>query len=227
MDQATLVEMQIDDGKRLIHRLIDEGIGVSAACWVKESESGWWYLYLATPLVGETGATRPAYRRVNDVIRALEKEGFGISPLEVKLIGPDDPIAKDVIAVRDRNPVRSPIWFRGNRLGELGVEEAYIYPPRIGMRRVFVFEYRRKGQTTHWDAVSPGHCVQLAPDDRWIDGEVRFAQEGGKIVIRVYSEEALQEDDAAPAGELADEEFQKRLPGHTIVPAGEEKTLMG
>ena len=64
MAQATLVEMQINDGLRLIHRLADEGVLVAAAGWVKEIESGQWFLYLATSLVGEDGATRPAYRRV-------------------------------------------------------------------------------------------------------------------------------------------------------------------
>ena len=52
MAQASLVEMQIIEGQTLIDRLTHEGIGVTAAAWVKESESGDWYLYLATPLVG-------------------------------------------------------------------------------------------------------------------------------------------------------------------------------
>ena len=100
MAQATLVEMQINEGQRLIDRLAQEGIAVTAAAWVKESESGDWYLYLATPLVGEDGATRPAYRRVNTVIREMKKEGFWMDPVEIKVIGPHDPIAKDMVAHR-------------------------------------------------------------------------------------------------------------------------------
>jgi hypothetical protein len=129
MDQAALVEMQIQDGQRLIERLAQEGVAVTAAGWVKESESGLWFLYLATPLVGDDGATRPAYRRVNTLIRAMQKEGFGIDPLEIKVIGPHDPIARDMAAQRDGRLARTPAWFRGSRLGELAVEEAYIYPP--------------------------------------------------------------------------------------------------
>ena len=51
MDQATLVDMQIEDGRRLVERLVGAGVPVTVAAWVKESESGWWYLYLVTPLV--------------------------------------------------------------------------------------------------------------------------------------------------------------------------------
>jgi hypothetical protein len=128
MAQATLVEMQINEGQRLIDRLAQNGIAVTAAAWVKESESGDWYLYLATPLVGEDGATRPAYRRVNAVIREMQKEGFGLDLFEKKVIGPHDPIAKDMVANRGGRPGGPPTPFRGSRLGDLALEEAYIYP---------------------------------------------------------------------------------------------------
>lgn len=127
MDQATLVETQIQDGQRLLDRLTREGVAVTAACWVKESDSGDWYLYLATPLVGEDGATRAAYHQVNTVIRAMQTEGVWIE-LEKKVIAPHDPIARDVVAYRDLRPTRTGMWFRGSRLGELAVEAAYIYP---------------------------------------------------------------------------------------------------
>jgi hypothetical protein len=129
MAQATLVEMQIQDGQRLIDRLAREGVPVTAAAWVKESESGDWYLYLATTLVSESGGKRPAYRRVNAVIREMQKEGFGMDQFEKKVISPHDPIAKDIVANRSGRPGGAPTLFRGSRLGELAVEEAYIYPP--------------------------------------------------------------------------------------------------
>jgi len=129
MAQTSLVEMQIQDGQRLLERLAQEGVVVTAACWVLESDSGQWYLYLATPLVGENGSTRPAYRRVNAAIREMEKEGNWMEPLDnKKVIGPHDPIAKDIMAYRDGRSVRTPSWFPGSRLGELAVEAAYVYP---------------------------------------------------------------------------------------------------
>jgi hypothetical protein len=128
MAQATLVEMQIKEGQRLIDRLAQEGVAVPAAAWVKESDSGDWYLYLATPLVSEGGKKKPAYHRVNTVIREMRKEGFGMDPFAKKVIGPNDPIAKDLVAHRDGRPGGPPTLFRGSRLGDLAVEEAYIYP---------------------------------------------------------------------------------------------------
>jgi hypothetical protein len=129
MDQTALVEIQIQDGQRLIERLNREGVGVIAAAWVKEGDSGQWYLYLVTPLVGEDGAKRPAYRRVNTVVRAMQQEGFWFDSSDIKVIGPHDPIARDLVAQQDRRPARKPTWFRGSRLGERAVETAYIYPP--------------------------------------------------------------------------------------------------
>jgi len=131
MDQGTLVGLQIEEGQRLIDRLAREDIAVTAACWAKESESRQWFLYLATPLVGEDGATRSAYRRVNMVIREMQKEGFAIDPFEIKLIGPHDPMARDMLTEGGSRLARTPTRFRGNRLGELTVEEAYIYAPPV------------------------------------------------------------------------------------------------
>jgi hypothetical protein len=128
MAEATLVDMELKEGQRLIDRLAQEGVVVTAAAWVKESESDDWYLYIVTPLVGEEGEKRTAYHRVNEVIREMQEEGFGMDPFAKKTIGPNDPIAKDLIAHREGRPGGSPIPFRGSRLGDLDIEEAYIYP---------------------------------------------------------------------------------------------------
>ncbi len=126
MDQKVVVGQQFEEGRLFIEHLMRGGFPVTAAAWLKETESGRWYLYLATPLVGENTGTRAAYRRKNELIR---NERFGIGPLEVKVIGPHNPIAQAMIAARDRCSSRVSIcWFRGDRLGPLEVDEAYIYP---------------------------------------------------------------------------------------------------
>jgi hypothetical protein len=214
MAQATLVEKQINDGLRLIHRLADQGVLVAAAGWVKEIESGQWFLYLATSLVGEDGATLPAYRRVNRVIREMQKNGFSIDPLEIKVIGPHDPIAKDMLAQRGNYYASFPARFNGSRLGELAVDEAYIYPATADKRRIFVIEYQRKGQTTHWDFVN-FDCIPCSPEDQWTDGDVRVEHDGGRLIFKVYSEEALLEGESE-AEKLAEDEFRRCFPGHTI-----------
>jgi hypothetical protein len=120
--------MHIKEGQRLIDRLIEAGVAVTAAAWVHETETGDWYLYLATPLVTDDGGTRQAYRRVNEVMRELEKEGFGMDLIAKKVIGVHDPIAADLVAKRKGRPGGPPTPFRGIRLGDLAVEEAFIYP---------------------------------------------------------------------------------------------------
>jgi hypothetical protein len=128
MAQATLLDMHIKEGQRLLDRLAEERVAVTAAAWVNETETGDWYLYLATPLVTDDGGTRQAYRRVNEVIRELEKEGFGMDLIAKKVIGVHDPIAAGLVANRTSRPGGPPTPFRGARLGDLAVEEAFIYP---------------------------------------------------------------------------------------------------
>lgn len=128
MDQGTLVSMQVEDGQRLLVSLIGEGVPVTAAAWVKESESGVWFLYLVTPLVGEDGGTLTAYRRVNAVIRELPQP-VGIDPLEIKVVGPDSPAGKAFRDLQQRARGLTLLRHAGPRLGDLGIEGAYVYPP--------------------------------------------------------------------------------------------------
>jgi hypothetical protein len=128
MGQGSLVEMLIDDGKRLIDRLSEEGVAVTAACWLKEAEDSQWFLYLATPLVSEEGATKAAYRRVNTVIRQMPQP-FWIDSLEIKLVGAGSPLARAVQDLHSRYPGPSPIPYRGSQLGDINIEAASIYPP--------------------------------------------------------------------------------------------------
>jgi hypothetical protein len=79
--------------------------------------------------VGEDGGERPAYHRINAVISEMQKEGFGMDPFAKKVIGPNDPIARDMLAQRGGRPGGPPTPFRGTRFGDLALEEAYIYPP--------------------------------------------------------------------------------------------------
>jgi hypothetical protein len=134
MDQDTLVEMLKDDGQRLIDRLIEEGVGVSGACWLKEAENGLWFLYIATPLVDEGGATLAAYRRVNAVQRNLQQP-LSLDPLLIRLVGPDSPVSQAVQEVHRRYPGRTPTHVGGTRFGGVSVEGVYVYPPSPAVAR--------------------------------------------------------------------------------------------
>jgi hypothetical protein len=128
MHYVPLVEDQIEDGRRLMARLVAEGFKVTAASWIWDSEDGQWYLFLASPVVDHEGEIK-AYRRVH-LLMGQMPQPFSLHPLDVKVIEKADPITKDVVAFRDRYAGRSPTWFRGTRLGELAIEAAaYVYPP--------------------------------------------------------------------------------------------------
>ncbi len=129
MDQVTLVNRQLEDGLRLADRLSQSGFTVTAAGWIKASEDGQWFLYLASPFVDEEGALR-AYRHVLPLIRQMPQPS-AIDPFEIKLIGAANPLAQEMAAIGARYPGKSPFWFRGDRLGNLTVEGAYIYPVPI------------------------------------------------------------------------------------------------
>jgi hypothetical protein len=124
MDQGTLVEMEIQEGKRLIDHLVEEGVPVTGAAWLKEEENGRWYLYIVTPLVTEEGGTRPAYRRVNAVIRQMS-EPPRLPPFSQMVVAPASPVGQKVQELQRKAPVR----FDGPRFGDVLVEGAYVYPP--------------------------------------------------------------------------------------------------
>jgi hypothetical protein len=124
MDQATLVEHQIDDVPRLIDQLKGDTFDVKAAFWLYTSEADQWFLYLVSDVVDRVGTTE-AYKIVYRSMRQLTD--LWINPFEVKLIGPDDPIAKAVMEMRANMRAPLPTRVRGSKLGEIYIENAYIY----------------------------------------------------------------------------------------------------
>jgi hypothetical protein len=127
MDQESLVTVQLEDGRRLLERLARAEIPVVVAAWIKESESGLWYLYLVTPLVVEDDVTRPAYRRVNEVIQEMPQRRM-IGPLEIKVVWPNGAVGTALRELVERYPGTSPFRYGGSRLGDLNIEGAYVYP---------------------------------------------------------------------------------------------------
>ena len=55
MDQGTLVEEKIDDGRRFVERFAADGNPVQAAFWVKTAEEGIWFLYVTTDIFDRDG----------------------------------------------------------------------------------------------------------------------------------------------------------------------------
>lgn len=128
MDQSTFVENQIDDGRRFVERFAADGHPVQAAFWVKTAEEGLWFLYLATAIVDQAGPSA-AYRAVQSSLQKLE--GTSLSMAEVKVVSPNNPIARDILAVMARYPEQLATRFGGKTLRSMAVEQTYIYPSHV------------------------------------------------------------------------------------------------
>ncbi len=123
MDTVTLVENHVKDGERLLDRLAENGIEVASAAWLKPSEDERWGLIIVTPLVDRHGV-REAYGEVYSALRSLEN--IWITDSDIKLIGEQSPIAKD-LAKAMAGPYRLPMILRRHLLGGLPVHEVYLY----------------------------------------------------------------------------------------------------
>lgn len=129
MDPIPLVTEQIDGGRKLVERLAENGIAVTAAGWVKESDSWQWYLYLVTSLVGEDGATTPAYRRINTVLRAGPQPPE-VDPFQIKVVGSSEPVGEAILGAQ-RHGGRLSGSYGGASLGGMSIDGACLYPPLV------------------------------------------------------------------------------------------------
>jgi hypothetical protein len=128
MDKDTLVENRINYGRLLVEELPQRGFPVAAGFWLKPTVDGKWRFYLVSSAVDAEGLTE-AYGQLHPVVRAMPQP-FWIDPLEIKLIGPSNPIARDAIAYLSSAsaPRLAPVPWGGTRLGDVIVDEAYLYP---------------------------------------------------------------------------------------------------
>jgi hypothetical protein len=127
MDQTTLVDEQIADGKRLLARLREAGFPVTAAAWIRESERWRWHLYIVSPVVEDQGIGT-AYLRIHALVRQMPQP-FSVGPFDVMAVGPHEPKAKAILDLHRRHPGRSFLQFGGSQFGGVEVEAVYIYPP--------------------------------------------------------------------------------------------------
>jgi hypothetical protein len=128
MVSDTVVMNRIDEGKDLVERLRHNSFEVAAAFWLQDSSDEKWRLFIVSPVVDALG-TAGANRKLHPIVYA-DPQLVWISPLEINLIGPSDPVAKAALAVYDRMSglPGSAIWWRGKQLGDRFIELSYFYP---------------------------------------------------------------------------------------------------
>lgn len=127
MDQVTLVEKLIEDGRNLIAQLVQKGEEITAAGWIWASEDGMWFLYLALPGVKKEGS-RNAYRRLDAVMRQMPQP-FLLDWKDVKVIDAKNRLAVAAADYQRKHGEKCVLPYRGEHLGGVSIEGAYIYPP--------------------------------------------------------------------------------------------------
>lgn len=127
MDQATQVMPEIDAGAELVRRL-DQYVPVRAAFWVKGSEEGQWYLYIASDQLDDKNLD-VGY---GEVLRlAHDMANPFLDPFQVKLISSSDPLAQAALEILRRYPGPMATRFGGANFGGMGVDGVYIYPASV------------------------------------------------------------------------------------------------
>jgi len=127
MDQGPLVSEEIDAGARFLGEF-HKSIPVQSAFWLKDSEEPHWFLYVASEQISDDNFD-VAYGEVVRIAGILQDPWF--DSFHLKVIGADEPLAKDVTDLRRRYPGRSLVRFRDRRVGDIHAEEVCIYPSPV------------------------------------------------------------------------------------------------
>jgi hypothetical protein len=124
MGQEPLVSEQIDAGARFLGEFQKYAL-VQTAFWLKESEEGPWYLYVASPQITDENVDE-GYGEVVRITSSMRDPWF--DPTHVKLIGAEERMAKAAVELQQRYPGRAPLRFHDQALDGLSIAEGYIYP---------------------------------------------------------------------------------------------------
>jgi hypothetical protein len=124
MATDALVADRIERGEHLISELIERQFPVSAAVWIRTSEDNSWLLYIVSSGVDTDGLTE-SYRRFHTMLQTIP--AARTLQFHTRLIGLTNPISLDVLALMQLWQGALPTWHHGPQLGNLAIEEAYIY----------------------------------------------------------------------------------------------------
>lgn len=170
MDTETLVENQINEGQEFLNRLVGSQFDVTAACWVKTGEEDRWFLFIVSKTVAEIGLTA-AYRQAYSILRSLNQPWISMS--DVKLITPDNPIASDILALLRRFPGPQATQVRRSQLGNMSIEEAYLYAPVTPLpRNLFGSQQVRLKRDVEQKFRLEEFVVPLTPQETHVLGQI-------------------------------------------------------
>jgi hypothetical protein len=124
MDQATLVGLDIEAGRRILRHLDEASFKVSVAFWLFSSDRQDWRLWIATPVVDKVGK-RDAYLRLGDILRAAEPELL-IHP-GVHLVSPKEKLIRSLRRIFGKTASVEGMRLGNNLIDGIFIEDAYVY----------------------------------------------------------------------------------------------------
>lgn len=128
MDQNSLVIEEADAGAEFVDRF-DKKMPVKVAFWLKPSEAGQWYLYIASSQIDDQNLDR-GYRDV--LWLAKQTPSQYLDPFRIKLIPESDPLAQAALEIHKRFPGRMATRVGAKTFGGMSVDGVFVYPSRVG-----------------------------------------------------------------------------------------------
>jgi len=124
MGQESLVNEQIDAGGEFL-RDFNDYVSIAAAFWINPVDSEDWFLYVASTEINDDNI-RAAY---GEVLRRIgSNRNQWLDAFQIKLLNSSDPLAAEVIEIRNRYPLKIPTRYNGSSIAGLAIDGAYIYP---------------------------------------------------------------------------------------------------
>ena len=125
MDQAILVDPLLPQGRRLLEELQRNGVDVSVAAWVLPEDVDRWALVIASSNVDAKGPIG-AYKDLTKSLRHTPEPQLSVT--DVKLIGRESLVAKELLAHRPARPLLGPQRATIAFLGGEPVQAVWVYP---------------------------------------------------------------------------------------------------
>ena len=124
MDKSTLVDKDINEGKKLIEAIDEAGITLQAALWFYLSESDEWRFMIALPVIDQTGPKK-TYKIIQSILSKMEP--LGISLKDISIVSPNHNLIKVLKMVISTGPGIQGIRMKRNMVNNIFIEDIYIY----------------------------------------------------------------------------------------------------
>lgn len=126
MDKTILVEKDIEEGRKVIEALKENGFPVNAAFWLYKSEPDEWRLTFASPLIDEQGPFK-AYSFVQKVLSKFSPP-LGIAVAETTVLSDRDELVEGLRRMDKQTPGILPnMRMRRSSINKRYVDDIYIY----------------------------------------------------------------------------------------------------